>query len=62
MKLIITRNVLHLASFSKWGFVELENGLFKLAFHIVNGRVIQGHAHLEPKEGVVIVSLINFGH
>ena len=57
MKLIITRNVLHLAS-----FVELENGLFKLAFHMVNGRVIQGHAHLEPKEGVVIVSLINFDH
>ena len=42
--------------------VELGNGLFKLAFHMVNGRVIQGHAHLEPKEGVVIVSLINFDH
>ena len=42
--------------------MELENGLFKLAFHMVNGRVIQGHAHLEPKEGVVIVSLINFDH
>ena len=27
---------------------------------MVNGRVIQGHAHLESKEGVVIVSLINF--
>ena len=24
---------------------------------MVNGRVIQGHAHLEHKEGVVIVSL-----
>ena len=42
--------------------MELGNGLFKLAFHMVNGRVIQGHAHLEPKEGMVIVSLINIDH
>ena len=27
MKLIITRKVVHLASFWKWGFLELESGL-----------------------------------
>ena len=31
IKLIITRTVLHLASFSNWeSFVELENGLFQV--------------------------------
>ena len=29
---------------------------------MVNGRVIQGHAHLEPEEGVVMVILINVDH
>ena len=29
---------------------------------MVNGRVIQGHAHLEPEEDVVIVKLINVDH
>ena len=42
--------------------MELENGLFKLAFHMVNGRVIQGHAHLEPEEDLAIVKLINVDH
>ena len=42
--------------------MELGNGLFKLAFHMVNDRVIQGHAHLEPKEGMVIISLIDIDH
>ena len=44
-KLIIMRKVLHSAAFRKWGFLELENGLFifllvffsfYLAFQVLN--------------------------
>ena len=29
LKLILTRTVVHLVSFSKWGFLELESGLLE---------------------------------
>ena len=35
IKLIFTRKVVHLASFWKWGFLELGSGLFRKLFYVL---------------------------
>ena len=51
IRLVLTREIVHLASFWKWGFLELGSGLFNSCFTI----------HLKvPKEAYFLGFLFNF--
>ena len=47
IKLIFTRKVVHLASFWKWGFLELGSGLLK-------GRNLDGQSKITPHLAVLV--------